>query len=71
MAERGTTKTAKEAEIRARIRAAGERARAEAEVRRTARPSPLAEPAKELGGRQGPEPARYGDWEKKGLISDF
>ena len=26
---------------------------------------------KELGGREGPEPTRYGDWEKKGLISDF
>ena len=26
---------------------------------------------KELGGRNGPEPTRYGDWEKKGIISDF
>ena len=26
---------------------------------------------KELGGREGPEPTRYGDWEKKGIISDF
>ena len=26
---------------------------------------------KELGGREGPEPTRYGDWEKKGLTSDF
>ena len=26
---------------------------------------------KELGGRDGLEPTRYGDWEKKGLISDF
>ena len=25
----------------------------------------------ELGGRDGPEPTRYGDWEKKGIISDF
>ncbi|MEE2773606.1 MAG: DUF1674 domain-containing protein [Pseudomonadota bacterium] len=25
----------------------------------------------ELGGRAGPEPTRYGDWEKKGIISDF
>ena len=25
----------------------------------------------EIGGRKGPEPTRYGDWEKKGLISDF
>jgi len=26
---------------------------------------------KEFGGRDGPEPTRYGDWEKKGIISDF
>ena len=26
---------------------------------------------KEIGGREGPEPTRYGDWEKKGIISDF
>ena len=25
----------------------------------------------ELGGRKGPEPVRYGDWEKKGLAIDF
>ncbi len=25
----------------------------------------------EIGGRKGPEPTRYGDWEKNGLISDF
>lgn len=71
MAKRRIAKDTEEAEIRARIRAAGERARAEAEIRRTARPSAPVEPAKELGGRQEPEPTRYGDWEKKGLISDF
>ncbi len=26
---------------------------------------------KEVGGRQGPEPTRFGDWEKKGIICDF
>lgn len=26
---------------------------------------------KELGGRNGPEPVRYGDWEKKGIAVDF
>lgn len=26
---------------------------------------------KEVGGRDGPEPVRYGDWEKKGLAIDF
>ncbi len=25
----------------------------------------------EIGGRKGPEPTRYGDWENKGIISDF
>ncbi len=25
----------------------------------------------ELGGRDGPEPTRFGDWEKKGIVSDF
>ena len=26
---------------------------------------------KELGGPEGPEPTRYGDWEKKGICYDF
>ncbi len=26
---------------------------------------------KEVGGSEGPEPTRYGDWEKKGITSDF
>ncbi|MCH8684148.1 DUF1674 domain-containing protein [Pedomonas mirosovicensis] len=26
---------------------------------------------KEIGGRKGPEPTRYGDWEKGGICSDF
>lgn len=56
-------------EISARVRAAGERARAEAEARRkAARPEEL---RKEIGGRNGPEPTRYGDWERNGIISDF
>ncbi|GAB4125828.1 MAG: hypothetical protein Kow00104_10760 [Rhodothalassiaceae bacterium] len=28
-------------------------------------------PAREIGGRKGPEPTRYGDWEKNGIASDF
>ena len=27
--------------------------------------------SKELGGPQGPEPTRYGDWERKGICYDF
>ena len=26
---------------------------------------------KEIGGAEGPEPTRFGDWEKKGITSDF
>ena len=54
---------------RARRREAAARALAEAEARR-ARARPPALPP-ELGGRDGPEPTRYGDWERKGVISDF
>ncbi len=57
------------AEIARRIREAGERANAEAEARRKA--LKVEDRPKELGGRKGPEPTRYGDWEKKGIISDF
>ena len=46
-----------------------QRALAEAEERRRrTEDKPL---PKELGGRDGPEPVRYGDWEKKGLAIDF
>lgn len=49
--------------------AAAQRALAEAEERRKADKG-LNLP-EELGGRDGPEPVRYGDWEKKGLAVDF
>ncbi|MDB5664796.1 DUF1674 domain-containing protein [Cypionkella sp.] len=49
--------------------AAALRALAEAEERR--RLVDLIERPVELGGRDGPEPVRYGDWEKKGLAVDF
>lgn len=29
------------------------------------------EPTKEINGRAGPEPTRYGDWEKNGRCIDF
>ncbi|WP_417487123.1 DUF1674 domain-containing protein [Maricaulis sp.] len=45
------------------------RALAEAEARRKAARQAELEP--ETGGRKGPEPTRYGDWEKKGIICDF
>jgi hypothetical protein len=49
--------------------AAALRALAEAEARRS-QAAPEALPP-ELGGRTGPEPVRYGDWEKKGIAIDF
>ncbi len=48
---------------------AAQRALAEAEERRQKTKS--MEMPKELGGRNGPEPVRYGDWEKKGIAVDF
>jgi hypothetical protein len=57
-----------------------QRALAEAEARRKAaaakaaavKAGAKAEPApKEFQGPQGPEPTRYGDWERKGIASDF
>ena len=48
---------------------AAKRALAEAEERR--RKAKELELPKELGGREGPEPVRYGDWEKKGIAVDF
>jgi hypothetical protein len=62
-------KNARKSEIAARIRAAGERARAEAEARRAAEKA--ANRPKELSGPKGLEPTRYGDWEKNGIASDF
>ncbi len=50
---------------------AARRALAEAEARRKAAEAQRHEQAKEVGGREGPEPTRYGDWEKDGLAKDF
>ena len=46
-----------------------ERALAEAEERR--KKAKKLELPTELGGRDGPEPIRYGDWENKGIATDF
>jgi hypothetical protein len=48
---------------------AAQRALAEAEERR--KNAKALDLAPELGGRNGPEPVRYGDWEKKGIAIDF
>lgn len=56
-------------ETRNELPPAAQRALAEAEARRKAAKG--LELPTELGGRDGPEPVRYGDWEKKGLAIDF
>ncbi|PTX57661.1 uncharacterized protein DUF1674 [Litoreibacter ponti] len=48
---------------------AAQRALAEAAERK--KKEKALELPKELGGRDGPEPVRYGDWEKKGIAIDF
>ena len=49
-----------------RALAESEERRRLAVARKAANPSP-----KEVGGRSGPDPTRYGDWEKNGIASDF
>ena len=56
-------------EVADRIAEAAERAKAEAEERRAKQAKVELPP--ELGGPKGPEPTRYGDWEVKGIVSDF
>ena len=50
---------------------AAQRALAEAAERRRKAEAEAKNMPKELGGRDGPDPARYGDWEKKGIAIDF
>ena len=56
---------------RRKLEPAAARALDEAEKRRGKRAPGDTAPGEEVGGRGGLEPARYGDWEKDGLISDF
>lgn len=60
-----------EAAERALAEAAERRRQASAVQRRRAEPGDGSEAKEEVGGRDGPDPVRYGDWEKGGLISDF
>jgi hypothetical protein len=57
-------------EIAKRIEEAGKRAAAEAEERRAKADKEKPAP-KEVGGRGGLDPTRYGDWEIKGIACDF
>jgi len=62
-------KTSSPQEVAARIAEAAQRASREAADRRAAQNPPALPP--ERGGPKGPEPTRYGDWERKGIVSDF
>ena len=58
-----------EKKIALQRQAAQEKALAEARARRAGHV--VEKRARESGGQDGPEPTRYGDWEKDGIISDF
>ncbi len=68
MTDDPTPQTAETSEPRV-LSEAAKRALAEAEARRAAAAIVVLPP--EDGGPRGPEPTRYGDWEKKGLAVDF
>jgi hypothetical protein len=63
--------TAASAPERKHLTPAAKRALAEAEARRKAAEANARPLAKEFQGPKGPEPTRYGDWENKGIASDF
>jgi hypothetical protein len=64
------SKSSSAAEVEKRVREAGERANAEAAARRAKATQEKPAP-KEIGGQAGPDPTRFGDWEKNGIASDF
>ena len=53
------------------LSSAAERALVEAAARRAERDRARQEPPAEFNGRGGLDPVRYGDWEVKGIASDF
>jgi hypothetical protein len=56
---------------RKKLTPAAERALAEAEARRKEAAASAMRMQKEFQGSKGPEPTRYGDWEHRGIASDF
>jgi len=56
--------------VQLRVSEAASRALAEAEERRRATGKQPVLP-EEVNGREGPEPIRYGDWEVRGIATDF
>ncbi|WOJ91439.1 DUF1674 domain-containing protein [Methylocapsa polymorpha] len=72
MEESKDSKTAAGAEApRKALSPEARRALAEAEERRRLAAQTAVPRPKEVNGRDGPDPARYGDWEVKGIASDF
>jgi hypothetical protein len=58
--------------VKRRLAQGAQRALAEAAARRAAAPSrPQQQSSEEFQGRGGLDPVRYGDWEVKGIASDF
>ncbi|HVZ29811.1 MAG TPA: DUF1674 domain-containing protein [Asticcacaulis sp.] len=66
-----TEKPADLSQVKKKLTPEAERALAEAAERRAKAEAEAAEQAPEDGGPSGPEPTRYGDWERKGLAVDF
>jgi len=66
-----TSKPLTAAEIDRRRKDAAARALAEADARRAEADAAADERPEELSGPKGLEPTRYGDWERKGIASDF
>jgi len=48
-----------------------EKAASKTSTKETEKSSNQKTPPKEMGGRKGPDPVRYGDWENGGIASDF
>jgi hypothetical protein len=69
--ERSDDKPPQAEEASKQLTPAAERALAEAAERRAEIDRKVAELPKESGRKAGPEPTRYGDWENKGIASDF
>ncbi len=67
----GDAAAARDAEATKALPPAAQRALAEAEARRALAKAEAKALPRELGGRDGLDPVRYGDWEKKGIAIDF
>lgn len=70
-AEAGQAEAKQAPEEKRTLSPAAQRALAEAEARRKARDQQARAAEKEIGGRGGADPARFGDWEINGRAIDF